>query len=155
MPLSLNVRRHLDIPPSIRDVLWEAALGARGWFIAIFAVGCGLVLYGLITESINMNSAYAYALLMPFWLAALMGTVAVWSYRTRQHWRIFSRAGRTLFAGTALWNCGAIGFASAAEQLLTRASVLDRPPRDLTEALVGPVAIGCIMALFIAIPSER
>jgi uncharacterized membrane protein YadS len=145
----------MNILPSVRDVLWEAALGARGWFLAVFAIGCALVAFGLLTESTNMNSAYAYAFLMPFWLAALMGTVALWSYRTRQHWRLFSPAGRTVFVGAVLWNTALVGIASAAEQLLTRSSVLDRPPRDLTEALAGPVAIGCIMALFIAVPRER
>ena len=141
--------------PSIRDVLWEAALGARGWFLAILGIGCVLVVLGYATGSNNMNSAYAYAVLMPFWLAAIMGTAALWTYRTRQRWSTFSTVGRTVLAGAALWNCTLIVLASAAEQLLTRTGMLDRPPRELTEAVVGPFVVGGIMALFVALPRER
>jgi uncharacterized MnhB-related membrane protein len=141
--------------PSIPDVLWEAALGARGWFIAIFGIGCGLIAFGFATGSENMTKAYAYALLMPFWLAALMGTVAIWSYRTRQQASVFSGAGKTMLTGAAVWNCTIVSIASAMEQLLTRTGVLDRPPRALTEAVVGPLVVGTVMALFISLPRGR
>jgi hypothetical protein len=145
----------MNLLPSIRDVLWEAALGARGWFIAIFGIGCALIALGYATGSENMTKAYGYALLMPFWLAALMGTVAIWSYRTRQHLSVFSRPGRTMLTGAAVWNCTLVSVASAMEQVLTRTGVLDRPPRALSEALAGPLVVGIVMALFIALPRGR
>lgn len=145
----------MNLLPSIRDVLWEAALGARRWFIAIFGVGCALIAIGYVTGSENMTKAYAYALLMPFWLAALMGTVAIWSYRSRQQVSVFTRPGKTMLIGAAVWNCALVSVASAMEQVLTRTGVLDRPPRALTEALAGPLVVGTAMALFIALPRGR
>ena len=139
---------------TLRDVLLEAAIGARGWFLVTAAAGNAMLVFVIASAAVT-DAAIGYAALFPFGIAAIMGTYSICQYRHRSHIFITSRNGIKIYVYAVVWNMIPISIALVLEAILTRTGLLSRDIRQPLELLVLLLAMSIAMSLATWFPKGR
>jgi hypothetical protein len=141
-------------PPPIIELLFIAAIGARGWFISVALFG--LV---LLAQSLGVNvevepRAVVFAFFMPLIAAAIMGTVALGTYRARSEaWGVSSMR-KQVFLAAFVWN-GILGFATLVmDRVVLYFQLLPREPFEFLHAVAVVAAMSAGLALLSVFPRQ-
>ena len=141
-------------PPSVRELLFVAAVGARGWFITVALVG-----FTLFAVSISMNAeaepkAVVFAFFMPLLVSALMGTVALGSHRARGEAWGSGGMRKAFFMAAFVWNMSLGLAALLVDQVVIHFNLLPRVPFVLPQSIAAVAGMAAVLALFAVYPRQ-
>jgi hypothetical protein len=136
---------------AFRQAIHNAMLGAKAWFIWSCAIGLSVVFVG-IANGVSSHKAYASALLLPFFLAALHGTVAIARFRHRIGAAVLDGVGRQLLGATLGWSSACMSLTVLVDWAAARAGMLGRGPSDFLDSSGMVVVTSLVLAGLVALP---
>jgi hypothetical protein len=140
--------------PSFRSALRTAAAGARTSFLVTAGVGLSLVILGVVL-GVKAHKAYGSALMLPFFVAACLGSVAVATLRQQNGVKGFDAEGRRYLLAAFTWNVACLLSALAAEWVASCLGVLGREPNELLDSIGMVLTVGATLAIVSALPLQR
>jgi small-conductance mechanosensitive channel len=139
-------------PPPFTELLTIAAIGARGWFVAILLIGLALF-----AASLNLNTtveprAVVFAFFMPLLFSALMGTITLGLHRVRSEAWGSGIPKRNFFVAAFIWN-GVLGVVSlVVDRVVLHFKLLPREPFEFPYSMAVVVIASAGMALLAVLP---
>ena len=140
--------------PSFRIALHEATCGAKAWFLVSGCAGLSLVVLGRVL-GVHAHKAYGSALLLPFLLAACMGSFAVAASRHRKGVRAFGTDGRGHLVAAFIWSVICLSGAVAADWAFATAGLLVREPNEFLDSVGMVLVVSTGLSLVVALPLQR
>lgn len=144
----------MSIQPTFQDLLWQACLGARAWFLGMFFVGLGPLLASQALLGAPEPRAVVLTFFMPLMLAALMGSTSLSAYRVRHADGPGSELAVRVFVAAVLWNALLAGTALVVDRAVTHYGLLARAPLPLPVS-IGHAALAAVAVALLSIWPRR
>jgi hypothetical protein len=139
----------------MREVLQECLLYALAAFVATLAVG-GLAWVSLRYFGRTADSEASYALVGPFFLAAIYGNIGLYNIRWKHGIRPLRSAWWWRIAGTSiLWTVGFTAMALAVGYALGVANLVPRQPHQWQESLAFVGGAACFAVVVSLLPANE
>jgi hypothetical protein len=140
--------------PALRELLWQAFVGARGWLL-----GCAVLGFTLLGGSFALLGspeprAVALAFFVPLLLAAIMGSTSLSAYRARHEYGARPAFAVRVFLAAALWNAFLAALALVLDRAVVHYGLLMRPPFPFP-ASVGFAAMAAATVALLSVYPRR
>jgi hypothetical protein len=137
---------------SFLELLWVAALGARGWFLSVALVGFAMFGLTLGVNGMAEPKAVVFAFFMPLLLSAIMGTVSLGSHRARSEAWAAGSLRKPILLAAFMWNV-VFGFvALIVDRVVIHFRLLSREPFAFPESIAVVAAMAAVLALLALYP---
>jgi len=133
--------------PSLRELLWHAYIGARGWLLGCAVLGCALVGASLVLVGTPEPRAVALAFFLPFLLAAILGSTSLSAYRVRHQYGSRSGFALRVYLAATLWNALLAALALVVDRAVVHYGLLMRAPFPFPASLVFAALAATTVAL--------
>jgi hypothetical protein len=131
--------------PALRELLWEAYVGARGWLAGVAAVGMALLSASVALSGSAEPRAIFIALFLPLLAAAIMGSTELGAYRVRHNYGSAKGYAVRIFLAAVVWNMLLAACALVVDRAVVHYGLLPREPFAFPSSLF--VAAGVAVAI--------
>ena len=138
----------------MRELLWQAYVGARGWLLGCVMLGSAVLGASLALASTPEPRAVALAFFLPLLLAAIFGSTSLSAYRARHEYGSRSGFALRVFLAAALWNTILAALALVVDRAVVYYGLLMRAPFPFPASLGFAALAAATVALLAVYPRK-